>query len=284
MQKNMFLLLILSLVFNLACNKTEVEKNPKDYNLSKPETFVLPQALKEISGIAFQNGNADTIYAEQDEEGKLFYGQWGDKQIKQAQFGPPGDYEDLAISNGYAILLRSDGVLLTMPLNEVKNGNQSYVKTLNGLLPQGEYEGLAADEINNQLYVLCKKCLDINTSTTAKGYIFQMTPSVEMRNMGSFTIDVNTITALSGVQNIKFHPSALAKNKSRNEWYILSSVNKMLVITDAAWKVKEVYKLNPSVFSQPEGIAFDSDNNLYISNERGDATNGTILRFKYLKK
>ena len=28
MQKNMFLLLILSLVFNLACNETEVETNP----------------------------------------------------------------------------------------------------------------------------------------------------------------------------------------------------------------------------------------------------------------
>ena len=278
MKKNMLLLLILSLVFNIACHETEVERSPKDYNLSKPETFVLPQTLKEISGIAFQNGNADTIYAEQDEEGKLFYGRWGDKQIKQAQFGPLGDYEDLAISNGYAILLRSDGVLLTMPLNEIKKGNNTQVKMLTGLLPQGEYEGMAADETNNQLYVLCKKCNDINTSTTAKGYIFQMTPSVEMRNIGSFTIDV------SGVQNTKFHPSALAKNKSKNEWYILSSVNKMLVVTDSTWKVKDVYKLNPSVFSQPEGIAFDKDNNLYISNEKGDALNGTILRFKYQKK
>ena len=278
MQKNMFLLLILSLVFNLACNETEVEKNPKDYNLSKPETFILPHTLKEISGIAFQNGNADTIYAEQDEEGKLFYGTWGDKQIKQAPFGRPGDYEDLAISNGYAILLRSDGVLLTMPLNEVKNGQTNNVKTLNGLLPAGEYEGMAVDETNNQLYVLCKKCNDINANTTAKGYIFQMTPSVEMRNIGSFSIEV------SSVQNTKFHPSALAKNKSKNEWYILSSVNNMLVVTDSTWKVKDVYKLKLALFPQPEGIAFDKDNNLYISNEGGDATNGTILRFKYQKK
>ena len=28
-------------------------------------------------------------------------------------------------------------------------------------------------------------------------------------------------------------------------------------------------------------MAFDSDNNLYISNERGDALQGNILKFKY---
>ncbi|RZK63080.1 MAG: SdiA-regulated family protein, partial [Pedobacter sp.] len=36
-------------------------------------------------------------------------------------------------------------------------------------------------------------------------------------------------------------------------------------------------------FNQPEGIAFDRDNNLYISNEGGDLSAGNILMFK-LKK
>ena len=283
MKKSMVLLFILSLVFNLACNETEVEKNPKDYNLSKPETFVLPQSLKEISGIAFQNGNADTIYAEQDEEGKLFYGAWGDKQMKHSKFGKPGDYEDLAIINGYAVILQSDGVLITMPLNDIKNGQTNNVKIINGLLPAGEYEGMAADETSNELYVLCKKCADDKKNTVAKGYIIQMTPSVEMKNMGSFAIDVNEIIARSSSKKINFNPSALAKQKSSNEWYILSSVNNMLVVTDSTWKVKDVYKLKPALFPQPEGIAFDKDNNLYISNEKGDALNGTILRFKYKK-
>ncbi len=284
MKKNMLLLLILSLVFNYACNETEVERSPKDYNLSKPETFVLPQSLKEISGIAFQNGNADTIYAEQDEDGKLFYGGWGDKQMKQVKFGPRGDYEDLAIINGYVVILQSDGVLITMPLNEIKNGQTNNVKITNSLLPAGEYEGLAADESTNELYVLCKKCADDKKNTVAKGYIIQMTPSVEMKNMGNFAIDVHEIIARSSNKKINFNPSALAKHKGSNEWYILSSVNNMLVVTDSAWKVKDMYKLKPALFPQPEGIAFDKDNNLYISNEKGDALNGTILRFKYQKK
>ena len=284
MKKNMLLLFILSLVLNVACYETEVEKNLKNYNLSKPETFVLPQSLKEISGIAFQNGNADTIYAEQDEDGKLFYGAWGDKQIKHSKFGKPGDYEDLAIINGYAVILQSDGVLITMPLNDIKNGQTNNVKIINGLLPAGEYEGLAADDTSNELYVLCKKCADDKKNAVAKGYIIEMTATEQITSVGTFAIDVNEIIARSGNKKINFNPSALAKQKGSNEWYILSSVNNMLVVTDSTWKVKDVYKLKPALFPQPEGIAFDKDNNLYISNEKGDALNGTILRFKYQKK
>ncbi len=72
---------------------------------------------------------------------------------------------------------------------------------------------------------------------------------------------------LADAHKIVFHPSALAQNPLTREWFVLSSVNKLLVITDENWKVKSVYPLDPSVFNQPEGIAFDQQQNLYISNE-----------------
>jgi hypothetical protein len=55
----------------------------------------------------------------------------------------------------------------------------------------------------------------------------------------------------------------------------------MLVITDEQWKVKSAFPLDPAVFNQPEGIAFDSHQNLYISNERGQAAAATVLMFSY---
>jgi hypothetical protein len=55
----------------------------------------------------------------------------------------------------------------------------------------------------------------------------------------------------------------------------------MLVIADANWQVKEVYPLPSSTFVQPEGIAFDGNNNLYISNEGGPTSGGNILKFTY---
>ncbi|MEI9955483.1 MAG: hypothetical protein WDM90_04040 [Ferruginibacter sp.] len=54
-------------------------KTPEIYDFTRPEKFVMPEVLHEISGIAF-SGN-DTIYAEQDEEGKVFHFKPGDKDI-----------------------------------------------------------------------------------------------------------------------------------------------------------------------------------------------------------
>ena len=52
---------------------------------------------------------------------------------------------------------------------------------------------------------------------------------------------------------------------------------------DAQWIVKKVYPLKPTLFPQPEGIAFDKDNNLYISNERVAVDAATVLKFLYKK-
>jgi uncharacterized protein YjiK len=57
-------------------------------------------------------------------------------------------------------------------------------------------------------------------------------------------------------------------------------VNKLLVVTDRNWKAKEVCQLDGNTFNQPEGIAFDKDGNLFISNEGDDLSQGNILKFK----
>ena len=101
--------------------------------------------------------------------------------------------------------------------------------------------------------------------------------------MGYAHINVKDIEAQLGKSKLSFRPSALAKNPGTGEWYILSSVNKALVIADAAWHVKSVYPLQSSLFVQPEGIAFDNQNNLYISNEGDELHQGTILKFNFKK-
>ncbi|NNU34454.1 hypothetical protein HK413_10530 [Mucilaginibacter sp. S1162] len=100
---------------------------------------------------------------------------------------------------------------------------------------------------------------------------------------GQFIIDVKGIDAQTGKKKGAFRPSALAKNQRTNEWYILSSVNKLIIVTDAAFKVKGVYPIKASIFLQPEGIAFDNQNNLYISNEGDTVTPGTVYKFIYKK-
>jgi uncharacterized protein YjiK len=55
----------------------------------------------------------------------------------------------------------------------------------------------------------------------------------------------------------------------------------MLVVTTPDWSIKSVHHLDSGIFNQPEGIAFDKSQNLYISNEGDEISNGNILKFKY---
>lgn len=272
--------IIITCLFYIKCTGQQKSRSPKGYDLNNPVKYNMPEALHEISGIAFNKGNPDMMFAEQDEEGELFYFKPGSMNVKQIKFGQGGDYEDVAITNNQVIMLRSDGVLFTFPL-DLKKAEATNVKQLDNLLPKGEYEGMYADDSNQSVYVLCKHCSIEKTSKTNTVFTLKLSTDGSLKNAGQHTIDVGRISKLAGVKKLNFHPSGLSKNPKTNEWYILSSVNKLLVIADANWNVKEVYPLNPGKFGQPEGIVFDNQNNLYISNEGDKIGPGNVLKFTF---
>jgi SdiA-regulated len=274
-----FLIAILLLLTGTRCTHRKKTVSPSEYDLAKPTVFTMPSVLDEISGIAFKNGDPDTVYAEQDEEGKVFYFHPGDKDVQHTKFSKKGDYEDIAVYNGYIIMLRSDGVFFTFPLSDIYNKDAAHVNEQEGLLPQGEYESLFADESSKTLYVLCKNCGNDKVDQTIPGYTLQLDVNGKLRQKDTFSIDEKMIATLAGEKKIRFKPSALAKNPLTDEWYIVSSVNKMLLVTTSKWQPIKTYKLNPALFTQPEGIAFDKNGDLYISNETGEGYNGTILKF-----
>jgi uncharacterized protein YjiK len=277
------LCLYIALLIFLACKeKQDASKNPPGYDLRKPEKFLMPDVLNEVSGICFYKGKNDTLYAGQDEDGQLFYLPLGDKKAAHTKFGKKGDYEDLAIVRDQVIILRSDGTLFSFPFAETKQEEITTTKEWKDLVPSGEYEGLYADETDGKIYVLCKQCKKEKSSETSV-YILQLQSDGSITQSSSTSVNVKAIENLSGDKKVKFFPSALAKNPQTQEWYILSSVNKLLVVADNAWNVKEVYPLDPSLYRQPEGITFDSDNNLYISNEGDAVSKGNVLKFVFNK-
>ena len=267
----------------LGCAQKSSYRSPAGFDLSKPLKYTVPGDLTEISGIAFNKGKNDVIYAENDEEGKIYYLRPGDKAAKSTTFKDEGDFEDIAICGPQVIMLESKGVLFTIPFAEIGKPQTNSAKKWKELLPEGEYEGMYADENANQVYVLCKHCSVDKTSKQCSGFIFSVTGDGSVKNSGDFKLSVKQIEDQLHTDKINFHPSALAKSPLSHDWYILSSVNKLLVIADEDWKIREVYALDPNIFTQPEGIAFDSDNNLYISNEGYIAARGNILKFPYKK-
>ncbi|WP_256337417.1 SdiA-regulated domain-containing protein [Mucilaginibacter sp. P25] len=269
----------------ISCKNKEkaIPASPTGYDLNNPVKYKMPEDLTEISGFAFHNGKNDSVYAEQDEEGFLFNLKLGDKKANYTKFGKSGDYEDVAICREQVIMLKSDGTLFTFPFNQVRTKEVTNVQKTEGQLPEGEFEAMCADEKNGLVYVLCKHCADEKTSQSSTGYILKIQADGTLKQTGSFAIDVREIERLADKKRVPFRPSAIAKNTFTNEWYILSSVNKMLVVADANWKVKNVYPLSVTIFGQPEGMAFDNQRNLYISNEGDQLSAGNILKFSFKK-
>lgn len=274
-------LLICALVFFASCKQAKKISNPPGYDLSAPEIFEMPAALNEISGISFNNSNADMMYAEQDEDGRLFYFSLPGLDVKHIKFGKKGDYEDIAISRGKVLILRSDGALFSFPLNEIANGEAVNVAEQPGVLPKGEYEAMCVDESTDRVYVLCKECDQDNAAKSITGYILEPDSAAGFLLESQFNINTKDIADLGEEKRIIFRPAALAKNKLTGEWYIVSSVNKLMVVAESNWKVKGVYKLDAKLFYQPEGIAFDNDHSMYISNERGVFENARILKYTF---
>lgn len=282
-QRMIILVAILSIAAGLAgCASEEgAAKTPKEYNLEKPEKFSMPESLLEISGISFNKGNSDTIYAIQDEEGRLFRLAWGNKKQLNAKFGKSGDYEDVSILRDKVVILKSNGSLYSFPFSDAIYEEIDSVQEWPRLLPEGEYEGMFGEESSGRLYILCKNCkVDNNDNVT--GYIYQLSDN-DLTPAGQFNVDVESIKPFSGKVKKGFRPSAFAKNPVTNEWFMVSAINKLLVVADENWKIKNAYPLNGNTFNQPEGIAFDKAGNMYISNEGDDLSAGNILKFARLK-
>ncbi|RYY55725.1 MAG: SdiA-regulated family protein [Chitinophagaceae bacterium] len=281
-------LTVILLLLLAGCNNAgDPELVLHGYDLKDPEKFNMSSSLLEISGITLGKQNPDTFYAIQDEEGKLFRFTWEEKGRKaSSKFAKSGDYEDLAIIGGTVFVLKSNGSIFSFALADAIYDEIDSVYEWKKLLPKGEYEGMFGDERDGKLYILCKNCKGTKQEETVSGYVFQANagPASEPVPAGAFEIDVESIKPFSGSVKKGFRPSGLARHPLTGDWYIISGVNKLLVVTGPDWKVKSGHHLSSNLFNQPEGIIFDQQGNLYISNEGDDITEGNVLRFNYKPK
>lgn len=248
------------------------------YALSSGIKMSLPDELLEISGIAFISGQDDDIYAIQDEQGLLYKFNQPTQKVTFTPFGKDGDYEDISISNTHIFVLKSNGSIYSFPIAEKEN-IKNVVEQKN-LLPKGEYESLFVDRESNLAYVLCKECKVDRKQPQTSGYIFTIGENGQFQPKGEFAIQLDQLKEFDTKIKKTFKPSALAKKADSKEWYILSSVDKALVVTDENFHVKSLTSLDPKMFPQPEGINFDSKFNLYISSEAGNQDKGLIYKFE----
>lgn len=261
-------------VLFISCGENPSYTSPQGYDFSNPEKRILSDNLLEISGITFLPNIQDSILAVNDEEGKIFLVPLKKAKARTFKFSKSGDYEDIAVYQQSIFVLQSNGKIFSFDKQLSGEKMQSKEWELN--LPSGDYESIFADEREDRFYVLCKTCKKIQGDSVL-GFSFSFQYDSAFTSFEPFAIRQDTSKFWP---KKRFMPSALAKNRMNDEWFIISAANKLLMITDNTWKIKDVYRLDPGVFYHPEGIAFDENSNLYISNEGDESHNANILKFE----
>ena len=273
-----FILLLAFIPFSCK-NKSEPYKSPKGYDINTPVKFVMKEALREISGITFLNGNYETMYAVEDEAGKLYSFTLGSQKLSYSNFHERDDFEDVTVLNNNTFaILKSNGSILLIPATEIGKKNIDSLQEYKKVLPEGEYEGLFA--AGDKLFALCKNCPGDKGTKEVSVFTMEQVNGASLSVIKTFKVDISMVETDGGKGKAEFHPSCLSKNPVTKEWFIISAVNKVMVILDEQWKVKAFYPLNPSIFKQPEGLTFNSKGDMYISNEGGKGS-ANILMFRY---
>jgi DNA-binding beta-propeller fold protein YncE len=272
-----FLKVLAVTTFIFSCNNRPNYPTPAGYDLNHPTTVRLPTQLDEISGIIYYPKDTG-VFAISDATGSL-YKIFPDRNttVQKWKFGDNEDYEDVQLVDSVFYVLSSKGNIVSIRFS----GHDS-LQTSNFKFPdkKNEFESLYYDSALRKLVLICKDCHDDKKSSVGS-WSFDI--DHQAFDKGPVAIDVEKIADDLNLKDVNFKPSGTAINPVTHELFIISSVNKALVITDMNGDLKKVYPLSSRLYKQPEGIAFTPKGDLLISNESSDEGSANIQVIKYKK-
>lgn len=268
------------------------------YDLENPDArYDLPSYLEEISGLSYYG--KDKIACIQDEKANIYIlNLEKEKIVNKYDFGTDADYEDIAVVDKTAYILRNNGHIYRI---EHFNKKDREVRKFNTpLKDKNDTEGIAYDPLSNALLIACKGSPSIEKENPYAGfkaiYKFDLEDE-ELNEVPHFLIDLDRLDsymdrsafskfslkvakALHMIESeTSFEPSGLAIHPIDGQIYVISSVGKLLIILNRWGKVRMVEELDPKLFRQPEGICFSPNGDMFISSE-GQGGKGYILKFK----
>ena len=282
-----------------AVNNDKAEPSTRSrfpYDLTQPDKkWKLGSKLNEISGLTYLGDNL--IACVQDEDGLIFQFDTKSGKIEgKSDFGKDGDYEGITVTDEHVYVLRSNGDLYRVK-KLTKDPKKKHYETR--LKQENDVEGLCYQARYNRLLLACKGypgkgddlkhhkaiyAFDLEDKKVSKKPVY----TIDVREL-SDSVGENVIASgygqlaeffNPGEGDLTFNPSAIGEHPITQELYLLSSAGKVMVILTPEGKIARVLPLDRKVFKQPEGITFEPDGTMYISNEgRGGSAN--ILRFDY---
>ncbi|HET8829121.1 MAG TPA: SdiA-regulated domain-containing protein [Pelobium sp.] len=292
---NKFLLVLIVFALSSCQNNTKEKGKEKVETVSSEiELIEMPEDLEEISGITFVNDSL--VAAVEDENGVLYFFDIAKKEIiREFTFAEKGDYEDLTRNGNDIYVIRADGIIYEIANFAAEHPQVTYFKT--PLKSKNDIEGLAYDKENHRLLLAVKE-KNLNQKDkehefkdiyqfTLDNKIFDSIPVMRInlkqiedkfKEDGLTEASKKFLKAI-GNENINeiIKPTALTYHPTNGKLYVLSAGNNFIVTLNPDGSFADITRFSGKEFMQPEGIAFNSKGELYISNE-GKKNKGNIIK------
>ena len=267
------------------------QSNTFAYDLAAPDQkLVMPEQLREISGLGF-DATKKALVTVQDEDGIVFLiDQSTGDILSEVKFHKDGDYEGVEVVNGLWYVINSSGSVFK--IQNPGQADQSVEKFNDFLDGESDVEGLGYDPISHGLLLSCKEETQIKTAKCIYRFDLQTLKldkepfcAVRLQQINHYLAGNPPIRRLSKVKSffddddLDFSPSAIAVHPDNGHLYMTSSAGKMVLVMNQKGDILHIEKLEKEIHEQPEGLCFDPEGNLYISNE-GRSGKGVIYKFK----
>lgn len=233
------------------------------------KTWELPDVLREISGISHIDDN--TIACIQDEDGIIFiYDLEQEKIVKEIEFGSRGDYESIRIVGTTAFVMKSNG-----DLHKISDFNSDKISTRIFKTDFTDFNDIESFDFNYDSGDIITVPKENNLLENRDAFIiYKLNPT-------NYKVEKDTYSSISYTDSFfdlktsmfveeGFFASELTIHPETKDIYVLDSRIPKLMVLNPDGSPKKMHLLNPDDFQQPEGLSFDSEGKMYISNEEGN--------------
>jgi len=293
--------LIFSLLFNSGCG-FKYENNSGDKNVkTKDQTsalswydvenenaagITLSDELEQISGLCFTADNrlfcdgddSSGVFQIDPDNGKIIKVFYVGEGKKKRSDRIKSSFEDLAIVGDRFFILQSHGSIFEC--SEGADGQYVDYKVYKTKLNKdNNIEGLCFDPATNALLLACKDYPGDGYDKRKTIYSFSLA-TMTLDDTPRFAIRSNRVkrNTIDG----EFRPSGIARHNFTGTFFVIASHGHTIIEIGADGEILNQKDLPEELHRQPEGIAFDSENTLFISDE-GRGEHPRLTAYKMLK-
>lgn len=267
------------------------------FDLRKPtQVFELPANLTEIS--ALTDVDPETIACVHDESAAIYLLSTSTGRIlDSAVFAGPADMEGLTRVGDEFFALRSDGLVYRLG---DKAAGFVLRDTFRIALPNKNIEGLGFDERSGMVLISPKDLVKSSKEGKDERTIHAIDPqAISMSPRAVLRLSLSKLEQEAMAKGIviprenkgkskeksplKLRYSSVAVHPSSGYYYLLSAVDRTLLVVDRGGHLVDLVLLDRKLLPKAEGITFTSNGDLWLSSE-GKGRSPVLVRYAAIAK